>query len=87
MTKYRYYTVHNSVKNEEEKTPLLSEEQLEIYLTENPHLGFPEDKASDLGSPGLHSGRPMSGYKTNGYFKEKLQSLKRWYPRNTINVD
>ena len=79
MTKYRYYTVHNSVKNEEEKTPLLSEEQLEIYLTENPHLGFPEDKASDLGSPGL--------YKTNGYFKEKLQSLKRWYPRNTINVD
>ena len=69
------------------KTPVFSWDELQEYLAEHPDYSLSDnDKVSDLGSPLLHSGRPMSVYKTDGAFNEKLKSLKRFYPRNNINV-
>lgn len=86
MAKFKYYDLIDSETKETVRSPLCSESELEEFLNANPNLTFAEGKMSDLGSPGLHSGRPMSVYKTDGAFKEKLDGLKRFYPRNTINT-
>ena len=87
MATYKVYELLDTTINEKVRSPVLSWDELIEYLEKNPHLELPSnDKISDLGGPGLHSGRPMSVYKTDGAFKEKLQNLKRFYPHNNINV-
>ena len=86
MAVYKHFVLVNKDTNITEKSPLLSYDELKKYLEENTHLTFPENKMSELGSPLLHSGMPMSVYKTDGAYREKLQGLKDFYPRNNINI-
>jgi len=85
-TIYKTYDLHNTIENKDIKSPLFSWDELIVYLKENEHLRFPETNESELGSPLLHSGLPMSAYKTDGAFREKLQGLKGFYKGNNINI-